>query len=149
MAPQPAPDGRTGWALPIPADARVVHAGSIADLGGVVAGAFEHADLVGAGAYLSSAADLTSFGEIAAILNAQGHPVAVVEVPPQTYSTFFPGAEEMAQMMRYWLKYTYLGPNGDDVIAAGRQVSTTATTNFATWASANMPAPPPPQPSRE
>jgi len=61
MAPQPLPDGRTGWALPIPADARVVHAGTIADLGGVVAGAFDHPDIVGRGEYLSSAAGLLSF----------------------------------------------------------------------------------------
>ena len=140
LAPQPLPDGRSGWVLPIPADAPVVHAGSIADLGGVVAGAFEHPEIVGAGAYLSSAAVLTSFDELAAILNAQGHAIATVEVPAEVYATFFPGAGEFAQMMLYWLKHTYLGPTGDEAIAAARSVSTTPSTDFAIWASANMPA---------
>lgn len=140
MAPQPLPDGRTGWALPIPPDARVVHAGSVTDLGGVVAGAFEHPDLAGAGEYLSSAAGLMSFQDLADVLNAQGHSVAVVGVPPEMYATFFPGADEMAQMMGYWMQHTYLGPTGDEAIAAGRRVSTTPPTDFATWAAANMPA---------
>ena len=140
MAPQALPDGRTGWALPMPAGARVVHMGSIADLGGVVAGAFDHPEAVGAGSYLSSAAGLMSFQEVADILNSQGHSIAVAEVPAEVFATFFPGAEEMAQMMGYWQKYTYLGPTGDDAIAAARGVSTTPSTDFATWASANMPA---------
>lgn len=138
MAPQPLPDGRTGWALPIPGDARVVHAGSIADLGGVVAGAFEHPETVGQGAYLSSAAGLMSFQDFADILGAQGREVGIVEVPPEVYATFFPGADEMAQMMGYWVAHTYLGPDGDNVIAAGRSVTTAPITDFASWAATHM-----------
>lgn len=138
MSPQPLPDGRTGLAVPIPADARVVHAGSITDLGGVVAGAFDNPDSVGGGSYLSSAAVLTSFQEIADTLGSQGHSFAILEVPPAVYATFYPGAEEMAQMMCYWAKHTYLGPYGDAAIAAARQVSTTPSTEFAAWASDHM-----------
>lgn len=140
MSPQPLPDGRTGWALPIPADARVVHAGSIEDLGGVVAGALDHPESVGRGAYLSSAAGLMSFQYFADTLGAQGHSIAIVEVPPSVYATFFPGADEMAQMMGYWVKHTYLGPHADEVIAAARAVSTTPSTDFASWAAVHMPA---------
>ena len=140
MPPQPLPDGSTGWALPLAADARVVHMGSIEDLGGVVAGAFAQPDAVGAGAYLSSAAGLMSLGDIADTLNAQGHSVAVMQVPGEVFATFFPGAEEMAQMMGYWQEYTYLGPDADEVIAAARRVSTTSSTDFATWAKEHMPA---------
>lgn len=140
MAPQQLPDGRTGWALPLPGDARVVHAGTIEDLGGVVAGAFDHPESVGGGAYLSSAAGLMSFQDFADILTEQGHSVAIVEVPPSVYSTFYPGADEMAQMMGYWAAHTYLGPNGDEAIAAARSVSTTASTDFASWAAVHMPA---------
>ncbi|HEY5183606.1 MAG TPA: NmrA/HSCARG family protein [Actinomycetes bacterium] len=140
MPPQPLPDGSTGWALPLAADARVVHMGSIEDLGGVVAGAFAQPDAVGAGAYLSSAAGLMSLGDVADTLNAQGHSVAVMQVPGEVFATFFPGAEEMAQMMGYWQEYTYLGPDADEVIAAARRVSTTSSTDFATWAKEHMPA---------
>jgi len=138
LAPQPLPDGRTGWALPIAADARVVHAASIIDLGGVVAGAFDRPDTVGDGAYLSSAATLTSFGDFAETLQAQGRSIAIIEVPPAVYATFYPGADEMAQMMGYWAKHTYLGPTGDQMIAAARSVSTTPSTDFTSWAAAHM-----------
>jgi uncharacterized protein YbjT (DUF2867 family) len=138
MAPQPLPDGRTGWTLPIPADARVVHAGSITDLGGVVAGAFEHPDTVGGGEYLSSAAGLMNFQDFADTLTSQGHSIAIIEVPPEVYAAFYPGADEMAQMMRYWVEHTYLGPDGADAIAAARAVSTTPSTDFDTWAAANL-----------
>jgi uncharacterized protein YbjT (DUF2867 family) len=138
MAPQPLPDGRTGWALPMAPDARVVHMGSVEDLGGVVAGAFAHSDSVGDGSYLSSAAGLMSFGELADTLNAQGHSVAVSEVPSEVFASFFPGAEEMAQMMAYWQEFTYLGPGGEQAITAARAVSTTPSTDFASWARQNM-----------
>jgi uncharacterized protein YbjT (DUF2867 family) len=140
MPPQPLPDGTTGWALPLAPDARVVHMGSVEDLGGVVAGALAHPDLVGAGSYLSSAAGRMSFGDLAATLNSQGHSVAVLQVPAEVFATFFPGAEEMAQMMGYWQEFTYLGPDADEVIAAARRVSTTPTTDFGTWAKEHMPA---------
>jgi uncharacterized protein YbjT (DUF2867 family) len=140
MPAQQLPDGRTGWALPLPGDARVVHMGSIEDLGGVVAGAFGNPEAVGAGSYLSSAAALMSFGDVVEVLNSQGHAVAVLQVPAEVFSSFFPGAEEMAQMMAYWEKHTYLGPGGDEAVAAARRVSTTPSTDFATWAKAHMPA---------
>jgi uncharacterized protein YbjT (DUF2867 family) len=140
MPPSPLPDGSQGWALPLPVDARVVHAGSIQDLGGVVAGSFDNPALVGDGAYLSSAAALMSFGDMVDTLNAQGHALAAIEVPAEVFATFFPGAEEMAQMMGYWKSYTYLGPGGDEAIALARRVSTTGSTDFATWAAQNMPA---------
>jgi uncharacterized protein YbjT (DUF2867 family) len=138
LAPQPLSDGGNGWVLPIPGDARVVHAASIEDLGGVVAGVFEHPDEVGTGAYLSSAADLMSFQDFANILRSQGHEIGIVEVPPAVYATFYPGADEMAQMMGYWVKHTYLGPNGDEAIAAARAVSATPSTDFASWAATHI-----------
>jgi len=81
-----------------------------------------------------------SFGDVADTLNAQGHSVAVMQVPSEVFATFFPGAGEMAQMMGYWLEFTYLGPGAEEVIAAARRVSTTDSTDFATWAKEQMPA---------
>lgn len=138
LAPRPLPTGESGWVLPIPADARVIHAASIDDLGGVVAGAFENPELVGRGAHLSSAAELVSFDDFAATLRSQGHDIAIAVVPPTVYATFYPGADEMAQMMGYWVAHTYLGPDGDEQIAAARRLSTTSPTEFATWAAAHM-----------
>ena len=140
LAPQPLQDGSTGWALPIPADARVIHAGSIADLGGVVAGAFDHPETVGSGEYLSSAAELVSFDDFAETLRGQGHSLATMQVPPEVYGGFYPGAGEIAQMMLFWTEHTYLGPEGEDAISAARAVATFAPTSFADWAAEHMPA---------
>ena len=38
MGPQALADGTRGWAMPLPRDARAAHMGTVADLGGVVAG---------------------------------------------------------------------------------------------------------------
>jgi uncharacterized protein YbjT (DUF2867 family) len=139
MAAQPLPDGRMGWVMPIPGDARVVHGGSVRDVGGVVTGAFENPDRVGDGAYVSSAAGLTSFDEMVATLDAQGHHYGFQEVPAEVFSTFFPGAEEMAQMLAYWQEFTYLGPDAEEKMALAREITTGRITDFATWASENMP----------
>jgi hypothetical protein len=77
---------------------------------------------------------------VADTLNSQGHSVAVLEVPGEVFAGFFPGAEEMAQMMAYWREYTYLGPGGDQALALARKVTTTPITDFATWAREHMPA---------
>jgi uncharacterized protein YbjT (DUF2867 family) len=147
MSAQTLPDGTRGWAMPLPRDARVAHMGTVADLGGVVAGAFENHELVGDGAHLSSAAGLMSFGDVVDTLNSQGHDLNYQEVPAEVYATFFPGAEELAQMMGYWQAHTYLGPGGEDAIALARQVSTTPSTDFPTWAAMHMPAGNSPAPS--
>ncbi len=139
MVAQPLPDGRMGWVMPIPGDARVVHAGSVGDVGGVVSGAFENPDRVGDGAYVSSAAGLTSFDEMVATLNEQGHDYAFQEVPAEVFSTFFPGAEEMAQMLAYWQEFSYLGPDAEAKMSLGREITTGRVTDFATWAAENMP----------
>jgi uncharacterized protein YbjT (DUF2867 family) len=138
LAPRPLPTGEIGWVLPISADARAIHAASIEDLGGVVAGAFVNPEEVGRGAYLASAVAVQSFDDFAATLRSQGHAITIAEVPPDVYATFYPGADEMAQMMGYWVANTYLGPAGDEQIAAARRVSTTEPTEFATWAAAHM-----------
>jgi hypothetical protein len=79
-----------------------------------------------------------SFQDFADTLDTLGHSIAFLEVPSEVYATFYPGADEMAQMMGYWVEHTYLGPDGDDAIAAARAVSTTPSTDFATWAAVHM-----------
>lgn len=140
MGPQTLPDGSRGWAMPLPRDSRVVHMGTVTDLGGVVAGAFENPELVGQGAYLSSAAALMSIGDVIDILNSQGHDLNYMQVPAEVYAGFFPGAGEIAQMMGYWQAHTYLGPGGEQAVALARRVSTTPSTDFATWAADHLPA---------
>ncbi|HEU4411809.1 MAG TPA: NmrA family NAD(P)-binding protein [Polyangiaceae bacterium] len=139
MAPQTRPDGTKVWGLPLDPAARCIHVGDIADLGKVVAGAFERPDQVGRGQHLALAAALTSFDEIVATLRAQGHKVGFEQVPDEVFATFFPGAEEMVAMCRYWQQYTYFGPDAEAKIALARAVATGPFVLFADWARQAMP----------
>jgi hypothetical protein len=94
---------------------------------------------VGDGSYLSPTLGLTSFGDVVATLNEQGHDLGYQEVPPDVFATFFPGAEETAQMMAYWQAHTYLGPDAEAKIELATKITTEQITDFATWASTNMP----------
>lgn len=142
MAPHDLGDGRRGWALPLAADARVVHAGDIAELGLVVAGAFARPDRVGAGQVLSLAGDLLSFDAIVTTLGRLGRNVAYREVPPEAFARAFPGAEEMVQMTQYWSEFSYFGPGAAEKVALAREVAIGPFTPFATWAAVHMREPP-------
>lgn len=139
MAPQRQGDGSSQWALPIAANARVIHAGDISELGDVVAGAFGNPARVGAGQHLALAGDLVSWSDIVNTLNHQGHNVRFQSVPPEVFQTFFPGAREISEMMRYFEAHTYFGPHADEKIALAREVSTASPTSFADWARRHLP----------
>jgi len=139
LAPQARDDGTRGWALPIDPAARCIHMGDIAELGNVVAGAFEHPDTVGQGQVLSLSGGLLSFDDVVATLNAQGHDVSFRQIPGEVFATFFPGAEEMVAMLGYFQAHTYLGPDTEAKIARANAVATAPPTDFATWARAHMP----------
>jgi len=140
MSPQPAPDGVATFALPMNPDALVTHMGDIAELGNVVAGAFENPETVGQGQHLSLAGDLMSWNDIIQTLNDQGHTVAYSRVPEDVFDGFFPGAAELRATMNYFEAHTYFGPDADVKIALAKKISTKPFTDFATWARENMPA---------
>lgn len=137
FAPEPQPGGGKAWLLPLDPNARCLHIGDVADLGKVVAGAFEKPEAAGRGQHLSIASALVSFGEIAATLRAQGHDVAFRQVSEEAYATF-PGAEELVAMFRYWEKFTYFGPDAEAKIALARAIAGEPFAEFADWARRNM-----------
>ena len=139
FAPEPQPGGGKAWVLPLDPNARCLHIGDPADLGKVVAEAFEKPELAGRGQHLSIASALVSFAEIAATLRAQGHDVSFRQVPAEAYATF-PGAEELVAMFRYWEKFTYFGPDAEAKIALARTVAGEPFADFAGWARRHMPA---------
>ena len=139
MAPQPQKDGRLGWTLPIDPTVRGIHAGSVAEFGPLVAGAFAKPELAGNGAYLPLVGQLLSFGEMVTTLNDQGHDYSFNQVPAEVFSTFFPGAPEIAAMLGWFQEYTYLGSEHDADIALAREVAGQRPSDFATWARVNMP----------
>ncbi|HVE81627.1 MAG TPA: NmrA/HSCARG family protein, partial [Myxococcales bacterium] len=60
FAPEPQPGGGKAWVLPLDPNARCLHIGDVADLGKVVAGAFERPETAGRGQHLAIASALMS-----------------------------------------------------------------------------------------
>jgi uncharacterized protein YbjT (DUF2867 family) len=134
MAPQKAPDGASGWAMPLNPEKRVIHAGDINELGPLVVGAFAQPQLAGNGECLPLVGDFLSFNDIIATLNAQGHHFTFRRVPKDVFGSWFPGAKEVAEMLGYFEAYTYLGVDSRDAIALANRVAGRQPTSFAGWA---------------
>jgi len=138
MSAQLQKDGSKLWAMPMAADARVMHLGDVGELGNVVAGAFANPGRVGGGQHLSLAGDLLSWNDIVQTLNAQGHNVRFQTVLGEAFDQFFPGAPELRQMMNYFEAHTYFGPDAEAKIALANEVATAPPTSFADWAREHM-----------
>ncbi|WP_244207915.1 NmrA/HSCARG family protein [Paraburkholderia hospita] len=141
MAPQKQVDGTEGWALPLDPERRVIHMGDIAELGRIVAGAFEHPELAGHGEHLPLVGDFLSFSEIIAILNRQGNKLSFSQVSREVFAGWFPGAASVAAMLAYFEAHTYLGSNSPDAIVLANKVSGQQPTEFAAWAKENFKIP--------
>jgi uncharacterized protein YbjT (DUF2867 family) len=139
MAPQQQADGSMGWALPLDPSVRCIHMGDIRELGTIVAGAFAHPDQAGHGEYLPLVGDFMSFNEIVDVLNRQGHNFSFTQVPANVFATLFPGAAEIAAMLRYFEAHTYLGSDLSAQIALANKVAGREPTRFSTWAGENFP----------
>jgi uncharacterized protein YbjT (DUF2867 family) len=140
MAPAPLPNGGRGWAAPIDPAARVIHAVDVTEVGRAVAAAFAAGDRLPDGSYLGVCAGLYSFNDFVATLNAQGHKLQVLQVPPAVYDGFYPGAHEIREMFEYFAEQTYFGPEHERYIAAANALVPGGFTNFPDWASAHMKA---------
>ncbi len=141
MAPQKQADGSLGWALPLDPKQRVIHMGDITELGPIVAGAFEQPERAGHGEYLPLVGDFLSFNDIIATLNRQGHKFSYKQVPKELFSSWFPGAKEIAEMLSYFEAHTYLGADSRDAIALAINIAGRQPTKFAAWARTNFAIP--------
>jgi hypothetical protein len=113
--------------------------GDIRELGDIVAGAFAHPDQAGNGQYLPLVGDFMSFNEIVETLNRQGHKFSFKQVPKEVFTTFFPGATEIAATFAWFEAHTYLGSDSRDRIALANKVAGRQPTQFSTWARVNLP----------
>ena len=140
MAPQPLPNGGRGWAVPIDPAARVMHCGDATEVGRAVAAAFAAGDQLPDGSYLAACGGIYSFNDIVGTLNAQGHKLQVLQVPPEVYDGFYPDAHEMREMFQYFVEHTYFGPEGERRIAATKALVPGGFTGLADWARSRMKA---------
>lgn len=137
MTPQLQADGSHAWVLPLDPDKRVIHMGDITEYGLLVAGVFAHPDVVGNGEIVALVGQQMSFNDVVSTLNANGRNVRFQQVPKEVFVNFFPGADEMAAMLGYFEKYTYLGPDAEVKMALAKKVSIAPFSDFATWVKAN------------
>ena len=138
MAPQPLPNGGRGWAVPIDPAARVMHAGDVTEVGRAVAAAFAAGGQLAVGSYLGVCGGVYSFNDFVGTLNAQGHELQVLQVPPGVYDGFYPAAHEIREMFQYFVEHTYFGPEHERYIAAANALVPGGFTKFADWARAHM-----------
>ncbi len=124
LSAQPKEDSSSGWTLPIDPTKKVIHMADINDLGKVVAGAFLQPEKVGNGSYLSLATELNSFNDILKAFKATGKEYSFTQVPAELFSTFFKGAKELAETLKYFEKYIYMGPNSEPQIGLAKEIAT-------------------------
>ncbi|TDQ15078.1 uncharacterized protein YbjT (DUF2867 family) [Algoriphagus boseongensis] len=130
-------DGSLGWTLPIHVSKKVIHMADIHDLGKVVAGAFLNPEKVGKGIYLALATELNSFQDVILAFKENGKEYTFNEVPAEVFSTFFEGAEEIAQMFSYFDSYQYMGPDSSERIQLANEIATEEFKSLKDWIKEN------------
>ena len=138
MAPQPLPSGGRGWAVPMDPALRVNHAGDANEVGRAVAAAFAAGDTLPDGSTLAVCGGVYSWNDLVATLNALGHDLHVLQVPPEVYDGFYPGAHEMREMFQFFDEFTYFGPDHAQHIAAANALVPGGFTPFESWARVHM-----------
>ena len=133
LSPQPKDDGTVGWTFPIDPTKQVIHMSDINDLGKVVAGAFMQPDTFGNGSYLSLSTELNSFNEVINKYKANDIEYSFTKVPGDLFSTFFEGAKELTEMLGYFEKYTYMGPDSKTRIDLAKQAANGEFISFDKW----------------
>ncbi|MCA9661234.1 MAG: NmrA/HSCARG family protein [Myxococcales bacterium] len=138
LAPQPAEDGSKVFRAPMDPSAKVILMGDITEFGRLVAAAFERADEVGSGQHLAQCGALASGDDVVAALRDQGHRVSFQRVPAEHWDQAFPGAAELREMMEFFERHTYFGPDAAAKIAAADAIVDAPFTDLATWTRANL-----------
>lgn len=137
MSAQPKEDGTTGWVLPIDPTKKVIHMSDINDLGKVVAGVFLDPEKAGNGNYLSLATELNSFNDIVKAFKENGKDYSFTQIPGEIFSSFFEGANEIAEMLAYFENHTYMGPNSQTHIDLAKEVAIGEFTSLEEWIKQN------------
>jgi len=109
----------------------------INDLGKVVAGAFLQPGKAGNGNYLALATELNSFNDIIKAFKATGKEYSFSQVPAEVFSTFFEGAKEIAEMLGYFEKHTYMGPDSGLPIESAKEIATAKFITLPEWIAQN------------
>ena len=138
LGPTPLEGGAKGWAVPMDPSKKCIHVGDVFEVGNFVAAALEDPERFGQGQHLSVASELTSWDDMVATLNSQGHELRVMQVPAAAYDGFYTGAVEMREMFQWFEGYTYFGPDAEAHTALAGEAYNGGLTSFASWSAENM-----------
>ncbi len=139
MGPQPMQDEGRGWTLPLDPEASVIHMGSVADMGKLVAGVFANPEESN-GETLSMAAGRYSFADVVREYSAaSGEELGYQQVPQEVYATFYPQAGELGQMFGYFADHTYMGPDSEGRVERAKELATGPFTSLSEFLRANVP----------
>jgi len=138
-APRKSPEGRDLWRYPADKEKCRFPCGDIADLGRIVAAAFNRPESVGGGEHLALASDYLSWQDLVDILKIKRHRLDYERVSAEEYDRFFSSAKEFRQMMAFWEENHYFGPDGPTKIAQANDLIKGHLTPFADWARKHMP----------
>jgi len=106
--------------------------GDVRELGPVVTNVLRNPRGWGNGEYIAVVGEKLSMSEILkALSNQVGTKVTLNSVPGEVFSKFFPGADELADMMGWFDEYGYNGRQHD--ITSGHKAKGSELKPFAEW----------------
>jgi hypothetical protein len=80
---------------------------------------------------------LNSFNDIIKAYKARGKEYSFTQVPSELFSTFFDGAKEIAEMLGYFEKHTYMGPDSELQIESAKEIATNKFVTLQEWLGQN------------
>jgi len=106
--------------------------GDVRELGPVVSNAFRNPKGWGNGEYIAVVGEQLPVSEILkALSNQVGTQVTLQSVPLEVYKTFFPGADEIADMFGWFDEYGYNGRFHD--VTSGHKAKGSQLKSFPEW----------------
>jgi len=124
-------DGTLSFLLPLK-PTTLIDVGDVKEMGPVVANVFRNPKGWGNGEYIAVVAERLSMSEILNAFSEQvGVKVNLQTIPHETFKTWFPGAEELADMFGWFDEFHYNGGSHD--ITRGHKAKGTALKPFAEW----------------
>jgi len=131
FTPKKNDDGSLSFALPVP-ETTYISMGDVNEVGATVVTAFKNPKGWGHGDFIAAMGDHLTLDEIFKLLSAQlGVKVTLNQVKREVYAKFFPGAEELADMLEWFNEFGYYGRTRD--LNSGHKAKGSAMKSFAEW----------------
>ena len=132
MPPMELGDQKMGWSLPIDPTKKVIEMGDISEFGALVLEVFKQTEEANNKTFPFSSGRY-SFNDVLDAYNSVGKSFTFQNVDPETYSSFYEGAKEITEMLRYFELHTYFGPHGAQGVKDARNLLKKEPTSLSKW----------------